>query len=151
MVAITRTRSPLTRRRFPSVPSFRYEFDRLFDELTDRSGGEWGSFAPPVNFFETEDDYIVEAELPGMSREDIRVSVEQNTLMISGERSTESEVEHENYYLQERSHGRFNRSFSLPASISTDEVSADYENGILRVRMPKMAEAKTRQIEVNVK
>jgi HSP20 family protein len=114
---------------------------------TPSSGGDW---MPAVNVEETRDELVLTAELPGMAREDVNIEVENNILTISGERSEErTEGEEKRYHLWERHYGSFQRSFTLPRTVQPEQITADFEHGLLRIRMPKAAEAKTRRIEIS--
>ncbi len=116
------------------------------DDLTQR--GEW---LPPVDIFEDSNQAIVlKAELPGIAREDIDLRVENNTLTLRGERKREQEVKQEQYHRVERSYGAFSRSFSLPTRVDTENVRAEFKDGVLVITLPVKAEAKPRQIEVAV-
>ncbi len=108
------------------------------------------SWTPSVNVSETKDGLELTAELPGLSREDLSIEVENNVLTISGEKTeqvTEGEEERR-YHVWERSYGSFRRSFSLPQTISGDDIAATFENGVLTVLLPKAPEAKGRTIEI---
>jgi HSP20 family protein len=112
-------------------------------------GGDW---TPAVDIFETNDHEIVlKAELPGLKREDLDIRVENNTLTLRGERKQEAEVNKENFHRVERSYGVFNRSFSLPTTVDTEKVSANFADGLLTIKLPTREEAKPRQIQVQVK
>ena len=116
------------------------------DDLTQR--GEW---FPAVDIYENANQEIVlKAELPGIVREDIDVRVENNTLTLRGERKRDTEVKQEQFHRVERSYGGFSRSFSLPSRIDTDQVRAEFKDGVLAIPLPVKAEAKPRQIEVAV-
>ena len=116
------------------------------DDLTKR--GEW---FPAVDIYENANQEIVlKAELPGIVREDIDVRVENNTLTLRGERKRDTEVKQEQFHRVERSYGSFSRSFSLPSRIDTDQVRAEFKDGVLAITLPVKAEAKPRQIEVAV-
>ena len=116
------------------------------DFPTPSSGGDW---MPAVNVEETTDELVLTAELPGMTRDDVEIEVENNILTIRGERREErTEGEEKRYHLWERHYGSFQRSFTLPRTVRADDISADYENGLLKIRMPKAAEARTRKIEI---
>lgn len=123
--------------------------DRLLsDFFGGGNGSTLGSFAPPTDLYETEDAYVVETELPGFSRDDVQVSLEDGALSISGRR--QRSTEETNYRRRERATGQFERRFRLPRSVKPDEVEARMENGILRVTVPKAEEARSRKIEVEV-
>jgi HSP20 family protein len=101
--------------------------------------------------FEKEDKFIAKAELPGMKREEIDVSVVGDTLTIKGERKTESEAKEEDYYCCERCYGSFFRSITLPTIVGTENIEATYEDGILKVNLPKAAEAKPKKVGISAK
>jgi HSP20 family protein len=106
---------------------------------------------PPVDIFETDNhDLVVRAELPGLSREDIEVTVENSTLVLKGAKKLDAEVKEENYRRIERSYGTFHRSFTLPTTVDTSKVGADFKNGVLTVKLPFREEAKPRTIKVDV-
>lgn len=116
------------------------------DFPTPSSGGDW---MPAVNVEETKDELVLTAELPGIKREDVQIEVENNILSISGERREErTENEEKRYHLWERHYGSFQRSFTLPRTVRADDISADYDNGLLRIHMPKAEEARTRKITI---
>lgn len=116
------------------------------DDLNQR--GEW---FPPVDIYENaQQEIVMKAELPGLSREDIDLRVENNTLTLRGERKRDSEVKQEQFHRVERSYGAFSRSFALPTRIDTDKVRAEFRDGVLTVSLPVKAEAKPRQIEVAI-
>jgi HSP20 family protein len=108
------------------------------------------NFAPAVNIYEDEHTIRIDAELPGMEEKDIDVSLENNMLTISGERKLENEEKKENFHRIERSYGRFTRSFTLPPTVDSEHVNAEFNNGVLRVSLNKKEEAKPRQIKIGV-
>ena len=130
------------------------DFDRLFRDAFSSQRGETElstrSWAPPVDIYETEDAIVLKAELPGVDPKDVDVRVEDNTLFLKGERKFEKEVKEQNYHRVERSYGSFARSFSLPNSISTDKVTAEFKDGLLTLTMPKREEAKPKTIKIDV-
>ncbi len=107
-------------------------------------------FVPPVDVYEDEQNIVVTAELPGIEEKDLNISVENNVLTITGERKMEKEEKKENFQRIERRYGRFTRSFTLPATVDAENVSADFTNGILKITLPKLAEAKPKQIKISV-
>ena len=110
-----------------------------------------GTWAPPVDIYQTGDhEVVLKAELPDMTREDIDITVDNGTLTIRGEKKFSNEVKEESFHRIERRYGAFSRSFSLPQTVDTSKVGADYKNGVLTVRLPLREEAKPRQIKVDV-
>ena len=129
------------------------EFERPFDSAfgspaPDRSERRW---APAVDVKETEDAYTVDADLPGLKREDIDLRIEDNVVTLKGERSAESSEEKNGYHVYERRSGKFERAFKIPNGFDAGNVKAAYENGVLRVTLPKREETKPKQIEVKIK
>ncbi len=127
--------------------------NRLFHESF--SGGRdeslaTSSFAPAVDVYEDEHNVTLKIEVPGIDEKDIDVRVENNTLTVHGERNFEKEEKEENYRRVERQYGSFSRTFTLPNTVDTESVSADYEKGVLKIKLAKKAEAKPKQIKVNV-
>ena len=108
------------------------------------------SFAPPVDIYEDEHTITVKMEVPGIDEKDIDVRIENTTLIVHGERKIEKEEKEENFRRVERQYGSFTRSFTLPSSVDTGQVSAHYDKGILKISLAKKAEAKPKQIKVNV-
>jgi HSP20 family protein len=105
---------------------------------------------PSVDIFEESDDVVVKAELPGMKKEDIEVSVTNSTMTISGEKKQEEKVERKNYHRVERSYGSFTRSFRLPTEVQMDKAKANYKEGVLEIRMPKSEEAKAKEKKIPI-
>jgi HSP20 family protein len=138
---------------FREFAAIQDRMNRLFGNayLRDEDTSFRGSWVPPVDIFETENnDLVVRAELPGMSREHIEVHVENGTLVLKGEKKFDSEVKEENYRRIERTYGTFHRSFTLPNTVDTSKVTADFKNGVLTVKLPFREEAKPRSINVEV-
>jgi HSP20 family protein len=108
------------------------------------------TFAPPVDVYEDEHNITLKIEVPGIDEKDIDVRIENNTLTVHGERKFEQEEKEENFRRVERQYGSFTRSFTLPNTVNAEGVQANYEKGILKVRLAKKAEAKPKQIKVNV-
>ena len=142
----------------PVRPFFR-GFESLFDSdlfgplgarLSTPQAAVSGQAAwlPAMDIRESKDAYTVTAELPGLTKKDVEITVEDNVLTISGERQLEAEGENENYHRIERSYGSFKRSFTLPIQVIQDKVDARYQNGILTISLPKAEEAKQRKIEI---
>jgi len=108
------------------------------------------TFAPPVDVYEDEHNVTLKIEVPGIEEKDIDVSIENNTLTVHGERKYEKEEKEENYRRVERQYGSFTRTFSLPSTVDQEKVQADYDKGVLKIKLAKKAEAKPKQIKVNV-
>ena len=110
-----------------------------------------GAWMPPVDIYQNgEHEIVLKAELPDLTREDIDITVDNGTLTIKGDKKLSSEVKEEQYHRIERQYGSFSRSFSLPQTVDSTKVGADYKNGVLTVRLPLREEAKPRQIKVDV-
>jgi HSP20 family protein len=105
---------------------------------------------PSVDIVKEGDDIVVKAELPGMKKEDIDVSLTKDTITISGEKKKEEKIEKKDYYSLERSYGSFKRSFSLPAEVRTEKASAKFKDGVLEIRIPKTEEAKKKEKKVMI-
>jgi len=137
---------------FRNVNSLQEQFSRLFDtSYPGRSSeSDLTTWAPAVDIQETENELVLKADLPGIEEKDIDVRIENSTLTIRGERKFEKQVNEDNYLRVERSYGSFSRSFSLPNTINTEAIHAEYKNGVLTVQMPKRAESKPKQVKVNV-
>ena len=143
---------PTTINRFRTLwPADLFEMDRLFEDLLTRHSAEWTGWRPSADLYETDDDFRLELELPGFDAGDVHVTVDRGMLTVTGERTVESEREGENCHVRERHEGKFARGFPLPTNVDAEAVKADLENGVLTVLLPKLAEAKPRQIEVAVK
>ncbi|MGZ4817891.1 MAG: Hsp20/alpha crystallin family protein [Terriglobales bacterium] len=108
------------------------------------------SFAPPVDVYEDEHNITLKVEVPGIDEKDIDVRMESNTLTVHGERKFEKEEKEENFRRVERQYGSFTRSFTLPSSVDPEHISAHYDKGVLKIDLAKKAEAKPKQIKVNV-
>jgi HSP20 family protein len=106
------------------------------------------SWAPSVDIYETENELILSAEVPGIEEKDIEIKVEDSTLTIRGERKFEKETKEENYHRIERSYGSFSRSFTLPNYVDQDKIQAEHENGVLKITMPKKMELKPRTVKI---
>src|ERR1017187_9085922 len=108
------------------------------------------SYAPPVDIYEDEHNITLKLEVPGIDEKDIDVSIENTTLTVHGERKIEKEEKEENFRRIERQYGSFTRSFTLPSSVDSGQVSAHYDKGVLKIKLAKKAEAKPKQIKVTV-
>ena len=131
----------------------REPFARLFENfLYEAAQGEEVSnrnWVPPVDIQETEEGYRLQAELPGLTKEDIDITLENNVLRLSGERKFERDVKKENFHRVERTYGTFSRAFSLPQQVNAEGVQAGFENGVLTILVPKAEQAKPRKISIS--
>jgi HSP20 family protein len=125
---------------------FEDAFTRMLSE--PRAGRPW---SPAVDIFETEDELVLKADVPEVELKDIDVRVENQTLTLSGERKFEKEDTNKGYHRIERAYGQFTRTFTLPSTVDTEQVAAEYHNGVLTVKLPKKAAAKPRQVKIDVK
>ncbi|MDT5157329.1 MAG: hypothetical protein QOH51_1686 [Acidobacteriota bacterium] len=137
---------------FRDLKTLQDEVNRLFSTNFSRSYGEEGfargAWTPNVDIFENKDEIVLEAELPGMNREDFELTIENNVLTLRGERRFEKKDEADNYHRVERAYGAFSRSFTLPQTVSPENANAEYKNGVLRVALHKREEVKARRIEI---
>lgn len=108
------------------------------------------NFVPPVDIFEDEHNIILQAELPGLEEKDLNLTVENNVLSISGERKLEHEEKKDNFHRIERSYGKFTRSFTLPQTVDTEKINAEFNNGVLKIMLNKLEEAKPKQIKIGI-
>ena len=129
------------------------EIDRIFDRVrTGARSDEQSSFwIPAVDIIEREKDYFVKVELPGVSKDDVKITAKNDVLTVRGEKKMELEKKEDNFHRIERSYGTFQRSFTLPSSVISDKIEASYDNGILTITLPKIEETKPKEIEVKVK
>ncbi|MFV0388944.1 MAG: Hsp20/alpha crystallin family protein [Pyrinomonadaceae bacterium] len=129
------------------------EMNKIFDEdfamKISHEDSTRGGWAPNVDIFENDSAIVLEAELPGMKREDFEVSIENNIVTLKGERKFESKEESDNYHRVERSYGKFTRAFNLPRTVSADNTTADFTNGVLRVTFPKEETSQIRKIKIS--
>ena len=126
------------------------EMNRLHDHFLSGKGLSKQAFRLAVDIREEDDAFYVDAEVPGLSAEDVKVDVEKNVLTLSGERKVEKEEAEGTYRRVERHYGSFSRSFSLPETVDTDSISADLKDGVLELRLPKKEAPTPKQISVNV-
>jgi HSP20 family protein len=141
---------------FRELNSITDRMNRLFQDSWGTPGrtGEEGlapmNFVPPVDVYEDEHNVTIKMEVPGIEQKDIDIRLENNTLTVRGERKFEQDEKEENFHRIERRYGSFYRAFTLPNSVDNENVSANYENGVLKIQLAKRAEAKPKQIKVNV-
>jgi HSP20 family protein len=139
------------------LTSLQSEMNRLFNTFFDtpagQQGGNGGSlrrWVPAMDLVETDDHFVLRADLPGLSEEDVNIELEDNVLTLSGERKSEHEERREGYYRVERSSGAFARSLTLPEGVDPDAVQASFDRGVLEVRIPKPEQRKPRKVAINV-
>jgi HSP20 family protein len=139
---------------FRDMLSAQRDFDRLFRGTFGSAMGDGEAstrtWAPPVDIYENGDNLVLKAELPGINPDGVEIRVEDNTLYLKGERKFDKEVKEQNYHRVERAYGTFTRTFSLPNSIDSDKVAANYHDGVLTLTLPKKEEAKPKTIKINV-
>ena len=133
--------------------SLQNEMNRLFNTVFDAPApGNGGStmrrWMPAMDLVETDEHFVLRADLPGMTEEDIKIELEDGTLTVSGERKAEHESENEGYYRVERAFGSFSRSLTLPQGVDAEAVTAKFDRGVLEVRIPKPEQRKPRRIEI---
>ena len=130
------------------------EFNMLPARFSGLLGRDWEApmattaWNPSVDIFENDNEVVIKAELPGMNAKDIEVRLENNLLLLKGERHFEKEAKEENYHRIEREYGTFSRSFSLPTAVDGDKVTAEYKDGVLKVVLPKKEERKPKPIKI---
>ena len=157
----TESKAVAPRRSMMDLGRWEHDMDRMMEDFFGRRfrpwwperwfrGAEFEMRAPAVDVFEEKDDIVVKAEVPGIDKDNISVTLSDSTLTIKGEKKKEDEVKEENYYRSERSYGAFVRTVALPKEVHADKVKASFKNGVLEVRMPKTEEAKTKEIKEKV-
>ena len=143
-----------TRRPMRNLFNFHNEVGRIFGDLfashEERTETEAPVWTPTVDISETENGYEIRAELPGISEDDVNVSVTGNVLTVKGEKRQEAETEGKNYHRVERRYGNFQRSFTLPRHVETDAIKAEFKDGVLTLGIPKAPAAKPTEIPIKV-
>ena len=139
----------------PRISDLNREMNRLFDtfirgDLVDEGtlGSAW---SPAVDILEQDDSFVLEAELPGLKKDDVKISVQDNILTLRGEKKDEQKESKKGYLRIETNYGSFTRSFTLPTTINSSKIEAEFKDGILKIQIPKAEEAKSKMIEVKVK
>ncbi len=132
--------------------NMQHEIGRVFDSLfSDYDSGSFVSqWAPRIDVMEHGDAYVIKAELPGVSKNDVKITLQDNVLTLRGEKKQEKEEKDLNFYRVERAYGTFERSFTLPTGVKNDRIDATYRDGVLTITLPKVEEAKPKEIEVKV-
>jgi HSP20 family protein len=137
---------------FRGLWTLRSAMDRLFDETMGQSGTALAAFgSPAIDLYQTSDDVVVKASLPGVSAKDLNISVTGDVLTLRGEVQEEKETEGAQHHIKERRYGNFTRSIALPAAVVADEADAHFENGILTLKLPKAEEVKPKTITVKAR
>src|SRR5271167_3782549 len=140
---------------FREVAVLQNRMNSLFQDYSLNQGGDndpltTASFAPPVDIYEDEHKILLKLEVPGMKQEDLDVRIENNLLTVRGERKFEKEEKEENFHRIERRYGTFYRAFTLPTTIDSENVKAEYDSGVLKLELNKRAEAKPKQVKIGV-
>jgi HSP20 family protein len=136
---------------FREVASLQHRVNSLFRDMNaNESPLTTASFVPAVDIYEDAEKVVLKLEVPGVEEKDLDVQVENNTLTVKGERKFEKEEKQENFHRIERSYGSFYRAFTLPTTVDSEHVQASYQNGVLKLELKKKAEAKPKQIKVNI-
>jgi HSP20 family protein len=140
---------------FRELTTMQERMNKLFEDVMKApyrsdEGLAAPNWAPAVDIYETDKEIVMKAELPEMQEKDIEIKVEDNILILSGERRMEKEVKEENYHRIERAYGSFNRSFTLPRTVDRENIKASYKDGVLKVLLPKKEEVKPKQIKIDV-
>jgi HSP20 family protein len=125
-------------------------FNSFFDTPTPSTGGAFRRWIPAMDLVETEDSFVLTADLPGLSEADVNIEVEDNVLTVSGERKSEHEDRKGGYYRVERSYGSFRRSLTLPEGVDPEAVKATFDKGVLEVTVPKPAQQTPRKVQISV-
>jgi len=137
---------------FRDLLTFRSAMDRLFDETMGEPGTTLGAFgAPAVDLYQTDDDVVIKASLPGVSPSDLSITVTGDVLTMRGEAQEQKDTEGAQYHIKERHYGSFTRSIALPAAVIADKADAQFESGILTLRLPKAEEVRPKTITVKAK
>ena len=143
---------------FQELNSLQRQMNRMFDNFfgrttslvpSEESLSSW-EFGPPVDIYEDDRRLTFKVEVPGIDEKDIKVEIENNMLTIRGERKLEQDIKEESFRRMERHYGAFSRSFTLPSTVDPEKIEANYSHGVLAIQMPKRAEARPKQIKVNV-
>lgn len=141
---------------FEDLISLQDRMNRLFEQTLARSrgepeGGTTAAWSPAVDIYETAEDIVLQAELPGLTKEDIDIQVRENRLTLKGERRLDKEIKRENTFRMERAYGAFQRVFNLPNAVQADKIRAVFKEGVLKVNIPKAVGGKPKQIKIEVK
>lgn len=133
------------------MATLRDEVDRLFDDfygLRYRRGGDLTNWVPPIDVEETEDAFVLRSELPGINRDDVKITVSGNEVQIRGKKKHESEDSSKKFHRVERSYGEFRRAFALPTNVLAEKARATYKDGVMQLMLPKAESSKTREVKL---
>ncbi len=136
------------------MPTIQNRINKMFDDPFFRFG-RWtdddsmGMWNPAVDLYEKDDHFVIKAELPGVEKNNIKVDLKDRVLTLSGERNYDNEVKEENYYRKERSYGKFQRAFRLPADVDSDKIKAEFKDGVLQVEVPKPEQVKAKEVTIH--
>ena len=136
------------------MPAVQGSLNRFFDDPFFRisrmaDDSEMGMWNPAVDIYEKDDHFMIKAELPGVDKNDIKIDLKDRLLTLSGERTYDNEVNEENYYRRERTYGKFQRAFTLPADVDSDKIKAEYKDGVLQIEVPKPEEKKAKRVTIH--
>jgi HSP20 family protein len=136
------------------MPTLHNRINRLFDDPFFSVGrmeddAVMGMWNPAVDLYEKDDHYMIKAELPGVDKNNVKIDLKDRLLTLSGERTYDNEVNEENYYRRERSYGKFQRAFTLPADVDSDKIKAEFKDGVLQIEIPKPEEKKAKQVTIH--
>ncbi len=136
---------------FRELSSLKSQMDKIFETILGEGEDiKSGSWVPPVDIYETENEIVIKAEVPGVAQEDIEIKIEDDTLIIRGEKKYAQDVERERYHRAERVYGKFQRSFILPKTVERDKIKATLKHGVLTIVLPKKEEVKPKEISIQV-
>lgn len=136
---------------FKELSSIRRQMDRLLDTFFEREETPAGIWAPDIDVSENSEEFIVKADIPGISEKDLSVTLSGDNLIIKGERKEEKEEKGKHFHRVERRYGSFQRSIPIPVAVDSEKIKAEYSNGVLEIHLPKTAEAKPKEIKISVK
>ncbi len=153
------SRTPIASRRLGPFDDFSTDMERMFDTVLGRTfgtmlrngNGSGAKFLPTIDLAETVDSFEISVDLPGIKPEDVKLELHDGQLIISGKREEAAERKEKNYHYTERASGTFMRSVVLPSDVDADKIDANYEHGVLVVKLPKLAKAQPKKIEIRTK
>ena len=132
------------------LTTFHNQLDRIFEDMVHRTRvGEVESWYPAVDLMENQEEYTLVAELPGMTKDDVKITLNDNVLTLRGEKKAEKQAKEENWHRIERTYGAFERSFALTSTVDREKVKARFENGVVKITLPKSETSRTREIDID--